>query len=126
MYFTKVQTIETFKEIYNDDLKELHGQKKIKDSLFKSHVQSLIEAKLLNPNYGHSYYIDTILESSGGLCLNSTPYESLDTEKMECVRAFIEGFLITNKSKRFKVIDKKSHVITIDNMTSMYHSKPKN
>ena len=50
MYFTKVQTIETFKEIYNDDLKELHGQKKIKDSLFKSHVQSLIEAKLLNPN----------------------------------------------------------------------------
>ena len=50
MYFTKVQTIETFKEIYADDLKELFGQKKIKDSLFKSHVQSLIEAKLLNPN----------------------------------------------------------------------------
>ena len=50
MYFTKVQTIETFKEIYNDDLKELHGQKKIKDSLFKSPVQSLIKAKLLNPN----------------------------------------------------------------------------
>ena len=42
MYFTKTQTLETFKEIYNDDLKELHGQKKIKDSLFKSHVQSLI------------------------------------------------------------------------------------
>ena len=51
----------------------------------------------INPNYGHSYYIDTILESKGGLCLNSTPYESLDSEKMECVRAFIEGFLITNK-----------------------------
>ena len=50
MYFTKTQTLETFKEIYNDDLKELHGQKKIKDSLFKSHVQSLIAAKLLNPN----------------------------------------------------------------------------
>ena len=50
MYFTKVQTIQTFKEIYNDDLKVLHGQKKIKDYLFKSHVQSLIEAKLLNPN----------------------------------------------------------------------------
>ncbi len=79
----------------------------------------------INPNYGHSYYIDTILESKGGLCLNTEPYESLDSEKMECVRAFIEGFLITNKSKRFKVIDKKSHVITIDNMTSMIHSKPK-
>ena len=51
----------------------------------------------INPNYGHSYYIDTILESNGGLCLNSSPYESLDSEKMECVRAFIEGFLITNK-----------------------------
>ena len=50
MYFTKVQTIETFKEIYADDLKELFGHKKIKDELFKSHVQSLIEAKLLNPN----------------------------------------------------------------------------
>ena len=50
MYFTKEQTIETFKEIYADDLKELFGQKKIKDELFKSHVQSLIEAKLLNPN----------------------------------------------------------------------------
>ena len=50
MYFTKSQTIETFKEIYADDLKQLHGHKKIKDSLFKSHVESLIEAKLLNPN----------------------------------------------------------------------------
>ena len=50
MYFTKVQTIETFKEIYANELKQLHGQKKIKDNLFKSHVQSLIEAKLLNPN----------------------------------------------------------------------------
>ena len=38
-----------------------------------------------------------ILESKGGLCLNTEPYESLDTEKMNCVRAFIEGFLITNK-----------------------------
>jgi len=51
----------------------------------------------LNPNYGHSYYIDTILESNGGLCLNTEPYESLDCEKMNCVRAFIEGFLTTNK-----------------------------
>jgi len=55
MYFTKVQTIQTFKEIYADDLKELHGQKKIKDNLFKSHVQSLIEAKLLNPNKVQSW-----------------------------------------------------------------------
>ena len=53
--------------------------------------------RCINPNYGHSYYIDTILESGGGLCLNTQPYESLDTEKMDCVRAFIEGFLITNK-----------------------------
>ena len=50
MNLTKVQTIETFKEIYADDLKELFGHKKIKDELFKSHVESLIEAKLLNPN----------------------------------------------------------------------------
>ena len=50
MYFTKIQTLETFKEIHQDELKQLHGQKKIKDYLFKSHVQSLIEAKLLNPN----------------------------------------------------------------------------
>ena len=50
MYFTKDQTLETFKEIHQDELKQLHGQKRIKDYLFKSHVQSLIEAKLLNPN----------------------------------------------------------------------------
>ena len=50
MYFTKEETLLTFKEINQDELKQLHGQKKIKDSLFKSHVQSLIEAKLLNPN----------------------------------------------------------------------------
>ena len=48
--FYLAMTIQTFKEIYNDDLRELHGHKKIKDILFKSHVQSLIEAKLLNPN----------------------------------------------------------------------------
>ena len=50
MYFTKEETLLTFKEIHQDELKQLHGHKKIKDSLFKSHVQSLIEAKLLNPN----------------------------------------------------------------------------
>ena len=50
MYFTKEETLLTFKEIHQDELKQLHAQKKIKDSLFKSHVQSLIEAKLLNPN----------------------------------------------------------------------------
>ena len=50
MYFTKVQTIKIFQEIHQDELKQLHGQKKIKDYLFKSHVQSLIEAKLLNPD----------------------------------------------------------------------------
>ena len=37
MYFTKVQTIETFKEIYADDLKELFGHKKIKDELCVSY-----------------------------------------------------------------------------------------
>ncbi len=50
MYFTKEETLSTFKEIHGTELKKLHGQKKIKDNLFKSHVQSLIEAKLLNPN----------------------------------------------------------------------------
>jgi len=30
-----------------------------------------------------------------------------------------------SKVKRFKVIDKKSHIIIIDNMTSIIHSKPK-
>ena len=50
MYFTKEETLLTFKEIHQNELKQLHGHKKIKDSLFKSHVQSLIEAKLLNPN----------------------------------------------------------------------------
>ena len=37
----------------------------------------------------------------------------------------IEINALIKKIQRFKIIDKKSHVITIDNMTSMYHSKPK-
>ena len=31
MYFTKDQTLETFKEIHQDELKQLHGQKRIND-----------------------------------------------------------------------------------------------
>lgn len=48
----------------------------------------------INPNYGHSYYTSTILEIKDytGLCLNTNPYESLDWEKMDCVKAYIEGF----------------------------------
>ena len=38
----------------------------------------------------------------------------------------IEKNITKNNLERFETIDKKSHVITIDNMTSMYHSKPKN
>ena len=39
MYFTKVQTIETFKEIYADDLKELKND----DGTLKPHVEKIIE-----------------------------------------------------------------------------------
>ena len=53
----------------------------------------------INPNYGHSYYLDTIYErnSNSGLCLNTNEYESLNAEKMKCVNAYIEGFLISIK-----------------------------
>ena len=37
----------------------------------------------------------------------------------------IEKNITKNNLERFEVIDKKSHVITIDNMTSDYYSKPK-
>ena len=55
----------------------------------------------INPNYGHSYYTSTILEIKDytGLCLNTNPYESLDWEKMDCVKAYIEGFLIFRKNE---------------------------
>ena len=49
-----VRCISSYLE-HSDDLKELFGQKKIKDELFKSHFQSLIEAKLLNPNKVQSW-----------------------------------------------------------------------
>ena len=49
--YYKVETIETFKEMYSYDFKELHFRKRLKKDVFlKNHVQSLIEAKLLNPN----------------------------------------------------------------------------
>ena len=38
---------------------------------------------------------------------------------------FEEYYTLDKEVKRFEVIDKKSHVITKDNMTSTYHSKPK-
>ena len=38
----------------------------------------------------------------------------------------IENNITKNNLERFEVIDKKSHVITKDNMTSTYYSKPKN
>ena len=55
----------------------------------------------INPNYGHSYYTSTILEIGDytGLCLNTNPYESLDHEKINCVKAYIEGFLIFRKNE---------------------------
>ena len=37
----------------------------------------------------------------------------------------IEKNITKNNLERFEVIDKKSHVITKDNMTSDYYSKPK-
>ena len=37
----------------------------------------------------------------------------------------IEKNITKNNLERFEVIDKKSHVITKDNMTSAYYSKPK-
>ena len=37
----------------------------------------------------------------------------------------IEKNITKNNLKRFEVIDKKSHVITKDNMTSDYYSRPK-
>ena len=38
----------------------------------------------------------------------------------------IEKNITKNNLDRFEVIDKKSHVITKDNMTSDYYSRPKN
>ena len=55
----------------------------------------------INPNYGHSYYLDTIYERNcnSGLCLNTNEYESLSVEKMQCVNAYIEGFLVNTKDE---------------------------
>ena len=56
-----------------------------------------------NPNYGFSYYIDTIMDpywgpDDGGLTLfkDSWTYESLSAEKMLRVRRFIQKFVDIN------------------------------
>tara|TARA_Y100001973_G_C5190210_1_gene330484 strand:- start:1086 stop:1457 length:372 start_codon:yes stop_codon:yes gene_type:complete len=66
----------------------------------KDNKEYLIKFKFmecLNSNYGHSYYLETIRnhQKNCGLCLNGDTYnyESLDYEKMNCVKAYIEGFL---------------------------------
>ena len=38
---------------------------------------------------------------------------------------FEDYYTLDKEVERFEVIDKESHVITKDNMTSTYHSKPK-
>ena len=55
-----------------------------------------------NPNYGFSYYIDTIMDSywgnTGGLCLYGHKYDyaSVSEEVMDRVRAFIQRFVDAN------------------------------
>ena len=55
-----------------------------------------------NPNFGYSYYIDTIMDeywgNKGGLCLNGHTYDyaSVSEEVMDRVRAFIQEFVDAN------------------------------
>ena len=62
-----------------------------------------------NKNYGHSYYIDTIMDSywnrgGEGLCLNGGrwDYESMDKKRMDNVRDFIQEFVDANGLKLHK------------------------
>ena len=64
-----------------------------------------------NPNYGHSYYIDTIMDSywggdDSGLTLfkDSWTYESLNAEKMLRVRRFIQKFVHANSLNLHKEV----------------------
>ena len=57
-----------------------------------------------NPNYQHSYYIDTIMDpywnrGGEGLCLNGGrwDYESMDKKSMDNVRKFIQEFVDVNE-----------------------------
>ena len=53
-----------------------------------------------NPNYAHSYYIDTVINSSNkGLCLNGSRwnYESISVETYERVKNFCRKFVLTNQ-----------------------------
>ena len=58
---------------------------------------------VINPNYGFCYYIDTILDDHGleprGLCLNGHRYDysSLNVEKMNKVRDFVQQFVTVNQ-----------------------------
>ena len=53
-----------------------------------------------NPYYSHSYYIDTVINSSNrGLCLNGSrwDYESISVETYERVKNFLRKFVLTNQ-----------------------------
>ena len=70
-----------------------------------------------NPDYGHSYYIDTIMDpywgNNEGLCLNGSRwqrfsnYESMDKKSMDNVRKFIQEFVDVNGLKLHKEEVKK-------------------
>ena len=53
-----------------------------------------------NPYYAHSYYIDTVINSSNkGLCLNGSRwnYESISEKTYERVKNFCRKFVLTNQ-----------------------------
>ena len=53
-----------------------------------------------NPHYGHSYYIDTVINSKNkGLCLNGSRwnYESISEKTYERVKNFLRRFVLTNQ-----------------------------
>tara|TARA_R100001129_G_scaffold159757_1_gene124079 strand:- start:270 stop:554 length:285 start_codon:yes stop_codon:yes gene_type:complete len=57
--------------------------------------------------------------------------ETLTSKQLEAIDSVIADYGFNNfegyyKPQRFETIDKKTHVITKDNMTSDYYSRPKN
>ena len=93
----------------------------------KSSISEIILTKIKNSlSIGDEVYIVQKSKKDEGIVEKINKSRALVKIGHTCYHVPFTMIEIKSKDKRFETIDKKSHVINKDNMTSNYYSKPKN
>ena len=93
----------------------------------KNSISEIILTKIKNSlSIGDEVYIVQKSKKDEGIVEKINKSRALVKIGHTCYHVPFTMIEIKSKDKRFETIDKKSHVINKDNMTSNYYSKPKN